>query len=85
MTTTVDATEKINRAKGAIKSSVTKLETFLEKASVTELQIKIKKIEQLHKKLDELLNEFFLIKDFSGLQDTANDFEQVDSRLGRIG
>ncbi|GBM12575.1 hypothetical protein AVEN_78349-1 [Araneus ventricosus] len=87
MATTVDAAEKINRAKGAIKSSVTKLETFLEnaeKASVTELQIKIKKIGQLQKKLDELLNEFFLIKDLSGLQDTANDFEQVDSRLEEL-
>ncbi|GBN47843.1 hypothetical protein AVEN_85767-1, partial [Araneus ventricosus] len=87
MATTVDAAEKINRVKGAIKSSVTKLETFLEnaeKASVTELQIRIKKIGQLQKKLDELLNEFFLIKDLSGLQDTANDFEQVDSRLEEL-
>ncbi|CAL1278645.1 unnamed protein product [Larinioides sclopetarius] len=84
---TADIAEKVNRAKASIKSNVTKLETFLEsadKASVAQLQIKIKTIEQLLKKLDEVQNEFFTIKDVSGLQETANDFEQVDSGLEEL-
>ncbi|GFU58343.1 hypothetical protein TNCV_1937901 [Trichonephila clavipes] len=60
--------EKINNSKRAIKGTITKIETFVEESgnhTPTKLDIKLKRVEEMNRKIDELMDQYYDIKDIS--------------------
>ncbi|GFV68536.1 hypothetical protein TNCV_3129921 [Trichonephila clavipes] len=54
---------KLNKAKTSLKGSITRIATFMDNASehvdITELEVKLKKIDQLQRKIEELKELLF--------------------------
>ncbi|GFU58326.1 integrase catalytic domain-containing protein [Trichonephila clavipes] len=60
--------EKMNNSKRAIKGTITKIETFVEESgnhTPTKLDIKLKRVEEMNRKIDELMDQYYDIKDIS--------------------
>ncbi|GFU11217.1 uncharacterized protein TNCV_3290281 [Trichonephila clavipes] len=66
---------KLNKAKTSLKGSITRISTFMDNVSehvdITELEVKLKKIDQLQRKIEELKELLF------GLE-TANPTEEAE-------
>ncbi|GFW47167.1 hypothetical protein TNCV_56201 [Trichonephila clavipes] len=66
---------KLNKAKTSLKGSITRIATFIDNVSehvdITELEVKLKKIDQLQRKIEELKELLF------GLE-TAKPTEEAD-------
>ncbi|GFU32205.1 integrase catalytic domain-containing protein [Trichonephila clavipes] len=66
---------KLNKAKTSLKGSITRIATFMDNVSehvdITELEVKLKKIDQLQRKIEELKELLF------GLE-TANPTEEAE-------
>ncbi|GFX75906.1 integrase catalytic domain-containing protein [Trichonephila clavipes] len=79
--------EKLNRLKDSIKGTLTRLEAFtLEKTvskdtSVTEIEIKLKKIEQLQINLDKIAEDYCEIETFESLEIIQLDIEDINQRI----
>ncbi|GFU55949.1 integrase catalytic domain-containing protein [Trichonephila clavipes] len=79
--------EKLNRLKDSTKGNLTRLEAFtLEKTvskntSVTEIEIKLKKIEQLQINLDKIAEDYCEIEIFESLEIIQLDIEDINQRI----
>nr|XP_042911161.1 uncharacterized protein LOC122272114 [Parasteatoda tepidariorum] len=78
--------EKLNRSKRAVKGTITKLETYIDQTkerNPTELEVKLKRVEQLYKKIDELKDQYYGLKDISDSEITEEetDLEGTVDRL----
>ncbi|GFX06034.1 hypothetical protein TNCV_760701 [Trichonephila clavipes] len=66
---------KLNKAKTSLKGSITRISTFMDNVSehvdITELEVKLKKIDQIQRKIEELKELLF------GLE-TANPTEEAE-------
>ncbi|GFV32498.1 DUF1758 domain-containing protein [Trichonephila clavipes] len=60
--------DKLNNSKRAIKGTITKIETFVEESgnhTPTKLDIKLKRVQEMNRKIDELKDQYYDIKDIS--------------------
>ncbi|GFS58005.1 DUF1758 domain-containing protein [Trichonephila clavipes] len=79
--------EKLNRLKDSIKGTLTRLEAFtsektvLKDTSVTEIEIKLKKIEQLQINLDKIAEDYCEIETFESLEIIQLDTEDINQRI----
>ncbi|XP_071039933.1 uncharacterized protein [Parasteatoda tepidariorum] len=78
--------EKLNRSKRAVKGTITELETYIDQTkehNPTELEVKLKRVEQLYQKVDELKDQYYGLKDTSDLEITEieTDLEGTVDRL----
>ncbi|GFV74636.1 integrase catalytic domain-containing protein [Trichonephila clavipes] len=79
--------EKLNRLKDSIKGTLTRLETFTSEktvskdTSVTEIEIKLKKIEQLQINLDKIAEDYCEIETFESLEIIQLDIEDINQRI----
>ncbi|GFS60006.1 integrase catalytic domain-containing protein [Trichonephila clavipes] len=83
----VTTEEKLNRLKDSIKGTLTRLEAFTSEktvskdTSVTEIEIKLKKIEQLQINLDKIAEDFCEIEIFESLEIIQLDIEDINQRI----
>ncbi|GFU80161.1 DUF1758 domain-containing protein [Trichonephila clavipes] len=83
----VTTEEKLNRLKDSIKGTLTRLEAFASKktvskdTSVTEIEIKLKKIEQLQINLDKIAEDYCEIEIFESLEIIQLDIEDINQRI----
>ncbi|GFY30762.1 DUF1758 domain-containing protein [Trichonephila clavipes] len=83
----VDTEEKLNRLKDSVKGTLTRLEAFTSEkrvskdTSVTEIEIKLKKIEQLQINLDKLAEDYCEIETFESLEIIQLDIEDINQRI----
>ncbi|GFV79313.1 integrase catalytic domain-containing protein [Trichonephila clavipes] len=83
----VTTEEKLNRLKDSIKGTLTKLEAFTSEktvskdTSVTEIEIKLKKIEQLQINLDKIARDYCEIETFESLEIIQLDIENINQRI----
>ncbi|GFQ96211.1 DUF1758 domain-containing protein [Trichonephila clavata] len=78
--------DKLNRSKHAVKGTITKLETFVEELSnhtPTKLDIKLKRVQEMNKKIDELKDQYYETKDISDseLAEIEADLQEMEDRL----
>ncbi|GFS38111.1 integrase catalytic domain-containing protein [Nephila pilipes] len=79
--------DKFNRIKRSIKGSITKLETFVnEKTVVTDtssikIKVKLKEIENLQTKLNELCEKYYEIPDIRDIEEIESDLDEDINRL----
>ncbi|GFU45057.1 integrase catalytic domain-containing protein [Trichonephila clavipes] len=79
--------EKLNRLKDSIKGTLTRLETFTSEktvskdTSVTEIEIKLKKIEQLQINLDKIAEDYCEIETSESLEIIQLDIEDINQRI----
>ncbi|GFS68268.1 integrase catalytic domain-containing protein [Trichonephila clavipes] len=79
--------EKLNRLKDSIKGTLTRLEAFTsektvsKETSVTEIEIKLKKIEQLQINLDKIAEDYCEIETFESLEIIQLDTEDINQRI----
>ncbi|GFR03858.1 hypothetical protein TNCT_576701 [Trichonephila clavata] len=78
--------DKLNRSKCAVKSTIAKLETFVEGTSnytPTKLDIKLKRVQEMNKKIDQLKDQYYETKDISGseLAEIEADLQEMVDRL----
>ncbi|GFQ76737.1 DUF1758 domain-containing protein [Trichonephila clavata] len=78
--------DKLNRSKRAVKSTITKSETFVEESkdhTPTKLDIKLKRIQEMNKKIDELKNQYYENKDISDseLAEIDTGLQEMEDRL----
>ncbi|GFQ91169.1 integrase catalytic domain-containing protein [Trichonephila clavata] len=78
--------DKLNRSKRAVKGTITKLETFVEESSnhtPTKLDIKLKRVQEMNKKMDELKDQYYETKDISDaeLAEIEADLQEMEDRL----
>ncbi|GFX04810.1 integrase catalytic domain-containing protein [Trichonephila clavipes] len=79
--------EKLNRLKDSIKGTLTRLEAFTSEkrvskdTSVTEIEIKLKKIEQLQINLDKIAEDYCEIEIFESLEIIQLDIEDINQRI----
>ncbi|GFW81139.1 integrase catalytic domain-containing protein [Trichonephila clavipes] len=81
--------EKLNRLKDSIKGTLTRLEAFTSEktvskdTSVTEIEIKLKKIEQLQINLDKIAEDYCEIETFEreSLEIIQLDIEDINQRI----
>ncbi|XP_071043868.1 reticulocyte-binding protein 2-like [Parasteatoda tepidariorum] len=78
--------EKLNRSKRAVKGTITKLETYIDQTKEhnhTELEVKLKRVEQLYKKVDELKEHYYGLKDITDpeVTEVETDLEGTVDRL----
>ncbi|GFW04255.1 DUF1758 domain-containing protein [Trichonephila clavipes] len=79
--------EKLNRLKDSIKGTFTRLEAFTSEktvskdTSVTEIEIKLKKIEQLQINLDKIAEDYCEIETFESLEIFQLDIEDINQRI----
>ncbi|GFX52873.1 hypothetical protein TNCV_4791101 [Trichonephila clavipes] len=60
--------DKLNKSKRAIKGTITKIETFVEESgnhTPTKLDILLKRVQEMNRKIDELKDQYYDIKDIS--------------------
>ncbi|GFX96013.1 retrovirus-related Pol polyprotein from transposon opus [Trichonephila clavipes] len=83
----VTTEEKLNRLKDSIKGTLTRLEAFTSEktvskdTSVTEIEIKLKKIEQLQINLDKIAEDYCEIEIFEILEIIQLDIEDINQRI----
>ncbi|GFV78263.1 integrase catalytic domain-containing protein [Trichonephila clavipes] len=83
----VTTEEKLNRLKDSIKGTLTRLEAFTSEktvskdTSVTEIEIKLKKIEQLQINLDKIAEDYCEIEIFESLEIIQLDIEDINQRI----
>ncbi|GBM63593.1 hypothetical protein AVEN_204229-1 [Araneus ventricosus] len=76
--------KKLNREKGAIKGTLSRIETFTSEKTVskdtniTELQVKLKKLEQLQTQLDKISEEYCEIETSEKFETIQQDIEQIN-------
>ncbi|GBM27271.1 hypothetical protein AVEN_208433-2 [Araneus ventricosus] len=79
--------KKLNREKGAIKGTLSRIETFTSEKTVskdtniTELQVKLKKLEQLQTQLDKISEEYCEIETSEKFETIQQDIEQINERI----
>ncbi|GFQ92018.1 DUF1758 domain-containing protein [Trichonephila clavata] len=78
--------DKLNRSKRAVKGTITKLETFVEESgnhTPTKLDIKLKRVQEMNKKIDELKDQYYETKDISDaeLSEIEADLQEMEDRL----
>ncbi|GFQ99378.1 integrase catalytic domain-containing protein [Trichonephila clavata] len=78
--------DKLNRSQRAVKGTITKLETFVEESSnrtPTKLDIKLKRVQEMNKKIDELKDQYYETKDISDgeLAEIEADLQEMEYRL----
>ncbi|GFV31709.1 integrase catalytic domain-containing protein [Trichonephila clavipes] len=79
--------EKLNRLKDSIKGTLTRLEAFTSEktvskdTSVTEIEIKLKKIEQLQIILDKIAEDYCEIETSESLEIIQLDIEDINQRI----
>ncbi|GFU34266.1 uncharacterized protein TNCV_4976241 [Trichonephila clavipes] len=79
--------EKLNRLKDSIKGTLTRLETFTsdktvsKDTNVTEIEIKLKKIEQLQINLDKIAGNYCEIETFESLEIIQLDIEDINQQI----
>ncbi|GFQ77609.1 DUF1758 domain-containing protein [Trichonephila clavata] len=78
--------DKLNISKRAVKSTITKLETYVEESkdhTPTKLDIKLKRIQEINKKIDELKDQYYKNKDISDseLAEIEADLQEMEDRL----
>ncbi|GFR14680.1 hypothetical protein TNCT_619281 [Trichonephila clavata] len=78
--------DKLNRSKRAVKGTITKLETFVEESSnhtPTKLVIKLKRVQEMNKKIDELKDQYYETKDISDAEliEIEADLQEMEDRL----
>ncbi|GFQ80403.1 DUF1758 domain-containing protein [Trichonephila clavata] len=81
--------DKLNRSKRAVKGTITKLETFVEESSShtpTKLDIKLKRVQEKNKKIDELKDQYYGTKDISDseLAEIEADLQEMEDRLENL-
>ncbi|GFX68158.1 DUF1758 domain-containing protein [Trichonephila clavipes] len=93
----VTTEEKLSRLKDSIKETLTRLEAFNSEktvskdTSVTEIEIKLKKIEQLQINLDKIAEDYCEIEIFESLEIIQLDIEDINQRIetterkGKVG
>ncbi|GFV06093.1 integrase catalytic domain-containing protein [Trichonephila clavipes] len=80
----VTTEEKLNLLKDSIKGTLTRLEAFTSEktvskdTSVTEIEIKLKKIEQLQINLDKIAEDYCEIEIFESLEIIQLDIEDIN-------
>ncbi|GFY44243.1 hypothetical protein TNIN_242071 [Trichonephila inaurata madagascariensis] len=60
--------DKLNKSKLAIKGTITKVETFIEESrnyTPSKLDFRLKRVEEMNRKIDELKDQYYDIKDIS--------------------
>ncbi|GFW87493.1 hypothetical protein TNCV_1301381 [Trichonephila clavipes] len=60
--------DKLNNSKRGMKGTITKIETFVEELgnhTPTKLDIKLKRVQEMNRKIDELKDQCYEIKDIS--------------------
>ncbi|GFU05662.1 integrase catalytic domain-containing protein [Trichonephila clavipes] len=70
--------DKLNNSKRAIKGTITKIETFVEesgKHTPTKFDIKLKRVKEMNRKIDELKDQYYDIKDISESETTRQSME----------
>ncbi|GFQ74170.1 hypothetical protein TNCT_427571 [Trichonephila clavata] len=77
---------KLNRSKRAVKGTIIKLETFVEESSnhtPTKPDIKLKRVQEMNKKIDELKDQYYETKDMSDseLAEIEADLQEMEDRL----
>ncbi|GFS76183.1 DUF1758 domain-containing protein [Trichonephila clavipes] len=83
----VTTEEKLNRLKDSIKGTLTRLEAFTsdktvsKDTSVTEIEIKLKKIEQLQINLDKIAEDYCKKEIFESLEIIQLDIEDINHRI----
>ncbi|GFU49342.1 integrase catalytic domain-containing protein [Trichonephila clavipes] len=79
--------EKLNRLKDSIKGTLTRLEAFTSEkivskdTRVAEIEIKLKKIEQLQINLDKIAEDYCEIEIFESLEIIQLDIEDINQRI----
>ncbi|GFX35403.1 DUF1758 domain-containing protein [Trichonephila clavipes] len=81
--------DKRNNSKRAIKGTITKIETFVEESgnhTPTKLDIKLKRVQEMNRKIDELKDQYYDIKDISEseLQVIEADVQSMEDRLEEL-
>ncbi|GFY29798.1 integrase catalytic domain-containing protein [Trichonephila clavipes] len=81
--------KKVNNSKRAIKGTITKIETFVEESgnhTPTKLNIKLKCVQEMNRKIGELKDQYYDIKDISEseLQVIEADIQSVEDRLEEL-
>ncbi|GFX22203.1 integrase catalytic domain-containing protein [Trichonephila clavipes] len=81
--------DKLNNSKRAIKGTITKIETFVEESgnhTPTKLGIKLKRVQEMNRKIDELKDQYYDIKDISEseLQVIEADIQSMEDRLEEL-
>ncbi|GFX23306.1 integrase catalytic domain-containing protein [Trichonephila clavipes] len=77
--------DKLNNSKRAIKGTITKIETFVEESgnhTPTKLDIKLKRVHEMNRKIDELKDQYYDINDISEseLQVIEADIQSMEDR-----
>ncbi|GBN14588.1 hypothetical protein AVEN_235841-1, partial [Araneus ventricosus] len=79
--------KKLNREKGAIKGTLSRIETFTSEKTVskdtniTELQVKLKELEQLQTQLYKISEEYCEIETSEKFETVQQDIEQINERI----
>ncbi|GFQ95948.1 integrase catalytic domain-containing protein [Trichonephila clavata] len=78
--------DKLNRSKRAFKGTITKLETFVEESrnhTPTKLDIKLNRVQEMNRKIDELKDQYYETKDISDaeLAEIEADLQEMEDRL----
>ncbi|GFV32305.1 integrase catalytic domain-containing protein [Trichonephila clavipes] len=81
--------DKLNNSKRGIKGTITKIETFVEESgnhTPTKLDIKLKRVHEMNRKIDELKDQYYDIKDISELelQVIEADIQSMEDRLEEL-
>ncbi|GFX89184.1 DUF1758 domain-containing protein [Trichonephila clavipes] len=81
--------DKLNNSKRAIKGTITKIETLVEESGThtpTKLYIKLKRVQEMNRKIDELKDQYYDIKDISEseLQVIEADIQSMEDRLEEL-
>ncbi|GFS77881.1 integrase catalytic domain-containing protein [Trichonephila clavipes] len=81
--------DKPNNSKRAIKGTITKMETFVEESgnhTPRKLDIKLKRVQEMNRKIDELKDLYYDIKDIneSKLQVIEADIQCMEDRLEEL-
>ncbi|CAL1291353.1 unnamed protein product [Larinioides sclopetarius] len=86
----MDSIIKLNKAKTSLKGSITRIENFLDKVSkdtnLTDLEVKLKKIDQLQQNVDNLRRNSFELDNVTTAELTTfeQDLEECDIRLENL-
>ncbi|GFV28638.1 integrase catalytic domain-containing protein [Trichonephila clavipes] len=78
--------DKLNNSKRTIKGTITKIETFVEESgnpTPTKLDIKLKRVQKMNRKIDELRYQYYDIKGISEseIQVIEADIQIMEDRL----
>ncbi|GFY50188.1 hypothetical protein TNIN_9421 [Trichonephila inaurata madagascariensis] len=80
--------DKLNNLKRAIKGTITKIETFVESRNYTptKLDIKLKRVQEMNRKIDELKDQYYDIKDISEseLEVIEADIQSMENRMEEL-